>query len=238
MDAFELLERAGHVKPVDPAVLERAATELLARCEQNARSQAAAGLAGGSGTVGPWAVRGPNRARQRRRRVWLAAAAGVVAVATGVAVTGSLPDSQQQSPAAVHVNLAAWSVNTNPDGTVTLTMRQEDHAALLQRVLREAGVPAVVRVNEKCGPVFDNSASGRVVGGEDGHLLTIRPSAIPGGAQLLVTLLLAPVRMPPRYSLMWGNSMFFQLHPARQPLTCTRALYPSSPDARPSAARR
>jgi DNA-directed RNA polymerase specialized sigma24 family protein len=63
------------------------------------------------------------------------------------------------------MNLAAWSVNTNPDGTVTLTMRQEDHTALLQRVLREAGVPTMVRVNERCGPTFHRGAAGRVLGG-------------------------------------------------------------------------
>jgi hypothetical protein len=147
------------------------------------------------------------------------------------------------------VNLAAWSVNTHRDGTITLTLRQEDNAALLQRVLREAGVPAVVRFAEVCSPTFDKAAIGRVLGGGDGHPLTIRPSAIPHGADLLISSL-PPLRVSPplKQSSLRGSparklsrlryrvprerlrgpvgGLNFQLHPARQPLRCT-ALPPN-----------
>ena len=53
-------------------------------------------------------------------------------------------------PRQVHVNLAAWSVNTNPDGTVSFRLRNTSHPRQLQRALAQAGVPALVRWNEVC----------------------------------------------------------------------------------------
>jgi hypothetical protein len=50
----------------------------------------------------------------------------------------------------VHVHLAAWSVDTNPNGTVTFKLRSISDPARLEHVLAEAGVPAMVRSGEIC----------------------------------------------------------------------------------------
>jgi hypothetical protein len=56
------------------------------------------------------------------------------------------------------VHLAAFSVDTNPDGTVTVRIpvaSMRDPAAL-QDALRRAGIPAIVRV----GPICRNGPHG------------------------------------------------------------------------------
>jgi hypothetical protein len=60
----------------------------------------------------------------------------------------ALPSGTQ--PRSVHVHLAAWSVDTNPNGSVTFKLRSVSHPARLQRVLAEAGVPAMIRSREIC----------------------------------------------------------------------------------------
>ena len=84
---------------------------------------------------------------KRRRRRAIAALAAVCAV-IGLALAVALPSGIRPRP--VHVHLAAWSVDTNPDGTVTFKLRSVSHPARLQRVLAEAGVPAMVRSGKIC----------------------------------------------------------------------------------------
>ncbi len=84
--------------------------------------------------------------KRRRRRAIAAVAAACVVI--GLALALALPSGTQ--PKSVHVHLAAWSVDTNPDGTVTFRLRSVSHPAQLQRVLAEAGVPAMVRSGEIC----------------------------------------------------------------------------------------
>jgi hypothetical protein len=85
---------------------------------------------------------GANKRRSRR-----VLAAGAACAAIGIAVALAVPASQARP---VHVHLAAWSVDTNPDGTVTFKLRNTSQPARLQRVLAEAGVPAMVRRGEIC----------------------------------------------------------------------------------------
>jgi hypothetical protein len=87
------------------------------------------------------------RVGKRRHRRAIAALAAACAV-IGLALAVVLPSGTQPKP--VHVHLAAWSVDTNPDGTVTFRLRNVAHPARLQRVLAEAGVPAMVRSGEIC----------------------------------------------------------------------------------------
>jgi hypothetical protein len=84
-------------------------------------------------------------ARKRRRR---GMAAGAVCVAVAIALVLALAPGSQPRP--VHVHLAAWSVDTHPDGTVTFTLRNASQPARLQHALAEAGVPAMVRWGEIC----------------------------------------------------------------------------------------
>src|SRR5215468_7498231 len=87
------------------------------------------------------------RVRKRHHRRAIAALTAACA-ATGLALGLVLPSGSQPRP--VHVHLAAWSVDTNPNGTVSFKLRNVSHPARLQRVLAEAGVPAMVRSGEIC----------------------------------------------------------------------------------------
>jgi hypothetical protein len=87
------------------------------------------------------------RVRKRRHRRAFAALTAACAV-IGLTLALVLPSGSQPRP--VHVHLAAWSVDTNPNGTVTFTLRNVSHPARLQRVLAAAGVPAMVRSGEIC----------------------------------------------------------------------------------------
>jgi hypothetical protein len=93
------------------------------------------------------------------------------------------------------VDLAAWSVHTHPDGTVTINVRQMSDPDGLRDTLAKAGVPAVVSVRKagqatSCSPGGDevpvkNLIVSSATSTKSG--ITIRPSAVPKGAKLLVT---------------------------------------------------
>jgi hypothetical protein len=87
------------------------------------------------------------RASRRQTRRWLASA-GAACAAIGVTLGLVLPSGGQARP--VHVHLAAWSVDTHPNGMVTFNLRQVSQPARLQHVLAEAGVPARVRWGKIC----------------------------------------------------------------------------------------
>ena len=88
-----------------------------------------------------------TRARKRRRRQVLTAA-GAACAAVGLALTLLLTPGSPTRP--VHIHLAAWSVDTNRNGTVTFALRNASQPARLQHALAEAGVPAMVRYGEIC----------------------------------------------------------------------------------------
>jgi hypothetical protein len=141
-----------------------------------------------------------GRSRRRRRRVCgTVAGAVVVAGATMVALQPGTPAETAPPVTAdtgpVHLHLAAFSVDTNPDGTVTmLTKAQSLDPATLRRALAQAGVPAIIKIGEFCRstqsppPGLDS-----VVRGEprpDGTVvLVFTPSALPQGAELSIGIL-------------------------------------------------
>jgi hypothetical protein len=84
--------------------------------------------------------------RRRARRGIAAVAAGCAAIAVALAV--ALPAGNHTN--AVHVHLAAWSVDTSPNGTVTFKLRNTSQPRRLEHVLAEAGVPAMIRWGEVC----------------------------------------------------------------------------------------
>jgi hypothetical protein len=87
------------------------------------------------------AVTDRGRVLRRRRRVGLAASLTAVAAVAGLALSlpiGGKPD--RPAP----MSLAAWSVESSPDGTVVLTIRQLTDADRLNAALKAAGVPALV----------------------------------------------------------------------------------------------
>lgn len=75
-----------------------------------------------------------GRARRRRRRLPAIVSAGAAAVAVAVVAPSAGPGAAP---------LAAWTVSTRP-GVVTVTVREMQDPAGLQRTLRADGVPAIV----------------------------------------------------------------------------------------------
>jgi hypothetical protein len=127
------------------------------------------------------------RAKRRRTRRWLASAGGVCA-AVGLAVGLVLPSGSQIRP--VHVHLAAWSVDSNSNGTVTVTLHELTHAALLARMLGDAGVPAVIALNAQCLNTQNQNALAQSGALRSGHAgVVIHPEAIPSGARILIGLI-------------------------------------------------
>jgi hypothetical protein len=163
-----------------------------------------------------------GRRRQLRRSVsFVSAAVAVAAIVVGTQLLseGRPPlsgDPSVQQP----LQLAAYSVITNPDGTVTLTLRKPQDtfdADILRDKLADAGVPAEVRIGEHCSvesAASLSSALDRAVRGErrtDGSVvLIITPSAMPEGSELSIGMFAERQT----WSLLWADA----------PMTCTDAL--------------
>jgi hypothetical protein len=158
--------------------------------------------------------------RARRRVPGVAATLGAAAVAA-VAVSVALPAGHLAAghPGASHpasgpaVQLAAWTVTRQADGSVQVTFREATDPAGLQRTLRADGVPVSVTFtghqNPACQPypVSGSQAEpspGQPFGGPMGsvlprdfihnpklayttpYALVINPSALPSGAGLQI----------------------------------------------------
>jgi len=143
-----------------------------------------------------------RRSRLRRRLIPGMAGVLALAVAAALAVTTLAPASHQAShhPG---VQLAAWTVVTQPGGNVSVIIRELRDPAGLQRRLRADGVPATVtflnQLNPACHPWPGAALEGmhtpagdalfnRVFPPHPGPpgVIVIRPSALPsgGGVQL------------------------------------------------------
>ncbi|MCW2877553.1 MAG: hypothetical protein JWQ95_1653 [Sphaerisporangium sp.] len=130
--------------------------------------------------------------RARRRRKVTAIAAGAAAVG-GLSLVVAIGGQQVNAPrAGVHVQLAAFSVDSNADGTVTvkLTKEQTLDPSTLQNALAQAGIPADIRVNEFCNspvdiPGFDKVMSDSKEEGGRVVVMTIDPTAMPEGTKII-----------------------------------------------------
>jgi hypothetical protein len=181
------------------------------------------------------AMAGPRQSPGRRRRPLALIACGAAVAAAAAIVVPAITGSGGASPVAsahdVHVNLAAWSVNTSPDGTVTFTERRGTDPGRLQQALAKAGVPAVVRFGELCSPVGGSLPQERSVLKGPYHVgphyvrteprydpfqWKIIPSAMPKAAKLVISEL-RPVRTP----RMFGGPVYFALVRDGQHLRCT-----------------
>src|SRR5215472_18500806 len=85
----------------------------------------------------------------RLRRRLLRGLSGVTAASAAMALALALPPGGAGFRQ-VHVNEAAWSVNTNQDGTVTLQVRKAADPVRLESVLSQAGVTATVGWGRSC----------------------------------------------------------------------------------------
>ncbi|MEW9533925.1 hypothetical protein [Microbispora sp. NPDC049125] len=176
--------------------------------------------------------------RSRRRRRGVAGAAAGAALAAGVAFTLVVDSPPVSTPPVaagneVHVHLAAFSVDTNPDGTVTVKMTKKESLdpEIMQRTLAQAGVPAQITINKWCRPSEPSqtldSALQKVVGQEkqgDTPVMVITPSAMPPATKLIIGMRTAGYQ--PDSPSRVGVTM--SLAPDDAPLTCTTDV-PSGP---------
>jgi hypothetical protein len=170
--------------------------------------------------------RRPATATRRRRyaAAGLAAAAVAAAAAAGIGyATSGGPKTSGTGPVAtqsggVHIHGAAFSVDTNPGGTVTLklTQGQRFDPAALRQALARAGVPALVTVGSVCTGPGPSDALPQVISGGPrqpggGSVTIITPSAIPAGEKLSFGYFAVP----------GGGGLHISLVPDNTRLTCT-----------------
>jgi hypothetical protein len=132
-----------------------------------------------------------TRRRLRNRLAATGTGAAVLAVGLGLSLTAGHPASRPAQEGTVHASLAAWSVRTNADGTVTLTINEMfQQPEKLRQALVSAGVPAVVLVNKTCagGDRYARDLD-KIITSPDGRkpVWVIKPSAIPAGTELVLT---------------------------------------------------
>jgi hypothetical protein len=137
---------------------------------------------------------GSLRRRRYRRRVYGAAAA--LAAVAAISVASLVPGSPGTSGTS-NVQLTAWTVQKQQDGTVTLVIREVRNLTALQRKLDADGVPAVV-YNHTDDPrrtppgcvVNLMPTNQRVVVVTPGRSVpgsfVLHPSAIPAGSKVLL----------------------------------------------------
>ena len=92
-----------------------------------------------------------RRLRDRRRMRTGLAATGVAAIAALAVALPSTSGGSSARDAGVNVQMAGWSVHTDADAKVTLTMHDLADPDQVRKVLAEAGITAHVRV-EKVKP--------------------------------------------------------------------------------------
>lgn len=147
-------------------------------------------------------IMGTARSRRRRRGFAGLTGAGLAGVAAlTMALSAGIGTAGNGEARPGNVQLAAWTVQNGPDGTVNVTLHQARDAQRLQRVLAEHGVPAIVRFGEVCQPegkalpapelsqVLGLSGSGRAVGGPDPVAFRINPAKMPSGSKLSLDVL-------------------------------------------------
>ncbi len=180
-----------------------------------------------------------SASKRRSRRVL--AAAGAACAAIGIALALAVPGSQARP---VHVHLAAWSVDTSPDGTVTFKLHNTSQPARLQHVLAQAGVPAMVRRGEIClargrhvllptrgivsylnGRPTQMSSVFLLMGGHGSSKplnwsWTITPSKIPQGARFVISAVPGHRVSPDHIQAAW------EFVPGSAPVTCAKSVKP------------
>jgi hypothetical protein len=211
---------------------------------------------------------GERAARQRRPGGRAATAmrrpavrAGVLAIGTalagaaGFAFAGPSHGGRPAAPSgteaataggAVHIRTAAFTVDRYTDGTVRVTwdkgkyIQDRRDIASLQRALRAAGFPVLMRQGVFCKGPDDSAQLGaggtgpgvdQVMTGHDGAggavVFTFTPSAMPAGEELFIGYL-----SPSQLAVTHGRpGSIERLVPTGIPLTCTTQL-PVSPEGK------
>lgn len=181
-------------------------------------------------------------------RRWLAVRASVLAVTTAAVVAGlvfggpllsrrpAVPSKTGGGAGPVHISTAAFRIDTSTDGTVRLTwdkstyVRDSRGFSRLQRALREAGIPVLIKEGVFCrgshqAGQLDPSGVGPGVGrvmkaeGRPGGdvVFVFTPSAMPAGDELFIGYL-----SPAQLAITHGRpGSVERLVPTGGPLICT-----------------
>lgn len=135
-----------------------------------------------------------SRTIRARRRMPLVAGALAVVAGAALAVTALLPSSHQPGHPAT-ARLTAWTVASQANGNIRITIRELRDPAGLQRTLRADGLPVNVSfsgppLNPSCQPYPASKRQLRSVGkfhpGQKSAVLVIHPPALPDGAGLSI----------------------------------------------------
>jgi hypothetical protein len=141
----------------------------------------------------------PRHPHRARTAVLFSVAALLAVVGTVVAATrpGSTAPAITASPlplgtGPVHIHLTAFSVDSSPGGTVTLTLTKDQilNPSAVRQALAQAGVPAIVNVGFLCYVAHPVSAgqffSGHHPGPGGNTVMVITPSRMPTGTTLSI----------------------------------------------------
>jgi hypothetical protein len=165
-----------------------------------------------------------GRVRRARRRSGLVAAGLTLSAAVVVGVAGFAGSSGSgaapSQPGARQVQLAAFTVVKNPNGTATVTFpvvqaNQLINPIALRQALANAGVPAIVTIGRTCSNTVGSAAELHSVvqvqgpSGPSSQTISviITPSAMPAGTELSIGI--------------YPHQRSWQLADANAPLTCT-----------------
>jgi len=194
-------------------------------------------------------IESQGRARRNRRRL-AGSVTGAAALATLALGVPTLNHTPTPSPAtalstqagAIHINTVAFTLDSRADGTIHVTWDKQRYfqdRTGLQRALRQAGFPVLIKEGEFCrGPQDDGSLDHSGVGpgvdnvmkGQrqaDGSVdIIFTPAAMPAGMQLFIGYL-----TPAQLAVTHGRpGSVERLVPATGRLTCTTQAPPANPD--------
>jgi hypothetical protein len=193
---------------------------------------------------------GRQQSAAKRRpvtRTRILAAGTAIAATTGLALgVGALSNSPATPPLArpstgagpVHIHTAAFTVDSHANGTIHVTWDKKQYfqdRAGLQRALRKAGFPVLIKEGVFCIGPHDNghlNSSGvgpgvsQVMKGERHHgtaTFVFTPSAMPAGKELFIGYL-----SPSQLAVTHGHpGSVERLVSAAVPLTCTTKAPPA-----------
>jgi hypothetical protein len=193
------------------------------------------------------------RRRRRRRTMSVTAVAAVTAVAgLAIVAAGHSPTTRSATPGAtvvqpVHIVTAAYMVDSQPNGTVTVTWTKQGYfsdPSGLQAALHTAGFPVLVKVGEFCkGPsdvgYLDQSGVGQGVDqvmqastNASGQVVfTFNRAVLPADTELFIGYL-----SPAQLAITHGApGSVERLVPTNTTLTCTTQAPPAHSSQGPQA---
>jgi hypothetical protein len=157
-------------------------------------------------------TRGGSLRRRRHRGQFVAGGALALALGAGLGVSAL----SAGSPADQQATLAAWTVQRNPDGAITVTIRELRDLPALQARLALDGAPVTISdssltlphgcvVQTSAPQLLQKIVSFSASRTASGFAFTLRSSQIPSGQQLQILLIPGPRRLTPPVTAAHGK---------------------------------